>query len=60
VRACSGVCCLAFDAVVAVALTDSGHSPIVRSGTTFNTDDTFCDAFSAWTVVEPFFVAQQS
>jgi len=57
VRACSGKGCVAFDAVTAVALTASGHSPIMGSGTALNSEDTCCDVLS---VDELFFFAQQS
>jgi hypothetical protein len=49
--------CVAFDAATAVALTASGHSPIMGSGTALNSEDICCDVFS---VDELFFFAQQS
>jgi len=56
VRACSGTGCVTFDAVTAVALTASGHSPIIGSGTALNSEDICCDVES---VDKLFFFAQQ-
>jgi hypothetical protein len=48
---------VAFDAVTAVALTASGHSPMMGSGTALKSEIVCCDFL---TVDELFFFAQQS
>jgi len=46
--------------MTAEALTASGHSPIVRSGTALNNEDVRSEVFSIVTVEELFALEQQS